>query len=79
MLAEIANVRGRSIAQVTLRWLIQQNVVVIPRSSNPQRIVENSRIFDFTLTDDEMKRISELKRPNGRIANPVERISGGWD
>ncbi len=79
VLAEIANVRGRSIAQVALRWLIQQNVAVIPRSSNPQRIVENLRIFDFTLTDDEMKRISELKRPNGRIANPVERISGGWD
>jgi len=78
-LAEIANARGRSIAQVALRWLIQQNVAPIPRSSNLQRIVDNSRVFAFALTDSEMKRISALKHPNGRIANPVERISGGWD
>ena len=79
VLSEIAKARGRSIAQVALRWLIQQNIAVIPFSSNPQRIVDNSRVFDFSLTDDEMKRISALKRPNGRIANPVERIAGGWD
>lgn len=79
MLTEIARARGRSIAQVALRWLIQQNVAAIPRSSSSQRIVENSRVFDFALSNDEMKRISTLKRPNGRIANPVERVSGGWD
>lgn len=79
VLSEIAKARGRSIAQVALRWLIQQNIAVIPFSSNPQRIVDNSRVFDFSLTDDEMKRISALKRPNGRIANPVERVAGGWD
>ena len=79
VLSEIAKARGRSIAQVALRWLIQQNIAVIPFSSNPQRIVDNSRVFDFSLTDDEMKRTSALKRPNGRIANPVERVAGGWD
>jgi diketogulonate reductase-like aldo/keto reductase len=79
VLGEIAKARGKSIAQIALRWLFQQNVASIPRSSNPQRIADNSRIFDFTLSDDEMKRISALKRPNGRIANPVERVSGGWD
>ncbi len=79
ILGAIAKARGRSIAQVALRWLIQQDVAVIPRSSNPQRIVENSRVFDFSLSDDEMRRISALKRPNGRIANPVERVLGGWD
>jgi 2,5-diketo-D-gluconate reductase B len=78
-LAEIAEARGRSIAQVALRWLIQQNVAAIPFSSNPQRITDNFNVFDFTLTDDEMKRIAALKRPNGRIANPVERVTGGWD
>ena len=36
-------------------------------------------MVDFTLSDEEMKRIAALKRPNGRIANPVERVSGGWD
>ena len=79
VLAEIAKARGKSIAQIALRWLMQQNVAAIPRSSNPQRIADNFKVFDFTLSDDEMKRISALKRPNGRIANPVERVSGGWD
>src|SRR5471032_1575987 len=79
VLAEIAEARRRSIAQVALRWLLQQNVSAIPGSSNPQRIADNINVFDFTLSDDEMKRISELKRPDGRIANPAGRVSGGWD
>jgi diketogulonate reductase-like aldo/keto reductase len=79
VLADIAKARGRSIAQIALRWLMQQNVAAIPRSSNPQRIAENLKVFDFALSDDEMKRIAALKRPNGRIANPVERVAGGWD
>ena len=79
VLAEIAKARGRSIAQVALRWLMQQGVAAIPRSSNPQRIADNFKVFDFALSDAEMARISALKRPNGRIANPVERVSGGWD
>jgi hypothetical protein len=36
-------------------------------------------VFDVVLSDDEMKRIAALRRPNGRIANPVERVTGGWD
>jgi 2,5-diketo-D-gluconate reductase B len=79
VLAGIAKARGRSIAQIALRWLMRQNVAAIPRSSNPQRIADNLKVFDFALTDDEMKRIFALKRPNGRIANPVERVAGGWD
>jgi diketogulonate reductase-like aldo/keto reductase len=79
VLAEIAQARGRTVAQVALRWLMQQNVAAIPRSSNPQRIVNNFKVFDFTLSDDEMARIFALRRANGRIANPVERVSGGWD
>jgi 2,5-diketo-D-gluconate reductase B len=79
VLAEIAGARGRSIAQIALRWLIQQNVAAIPFSSNPQRIADNFNVFDFTLTADEMQCVSALKRPNGRIANPVDRVSGGWD
>ncbi len=79
VLAEIAQSRGRSIAQIALRWLMQQGLGAIPRSSNPQRIADNFKVFDFTLSDDEMRRISALKRANGRIANPVERVDGGWD
>ena len=79
VLAEIAKARGKSIAQVALRWLMQQNVAAIPRSSNPARIADNFKVFDFALSDAEMARIAALKRPDGRIANPVERVSGGWD
>ncbi len=79
VLLDIARTRGRSVAQIALRWLIQQNVVPIPFSSKPERIADNFNVFDFALSDDEMKRIAALKRPNGRIANPVERVTGGWD
>jgi diketogulonate reductase-like aldo/keto reductase len=79
VLAEIAGKRGRSIAQVALRWLLQQNVAAIPFSSKPQRIADNFNVFDFTLSDDEMKRIAALKRADGRVANPAGRVPGGWD
>jgi diketogulonate reductase-like aldo/keto reductase len=79
VLADIAQARGRTVAQVALRWLVQQNVAAIPRSSNPQRIADNFKVFDFTLSDEEMERIFALRRTNGRIANPVERVAGGWD
>jgi 2,5-diketo-D-gluconate reductase B len=79
VLADIAAQRGRSIAQVALRWLLQQNVAAIPFSSKPERIADNFNVFDFTLTDDEMKRIAALKRSDGRVANPAGRVPGGWD
>lgn len=79
MVAAIAHAKGKSVAQVVLRWHLQQpNVIPIPRSSNPQRQAENINVFDFTLSDDEMKRIHALARPGGRIANPVGRAPD-WD
>jgi 2,5-diketo-D-gluconate reductase B len=79
VLADIAAKRGRSVAQVALRWLLQQDVAAIPFSSKPQRIADNFNVFDFTLDDNEMKRIAALKRPDGRVANPAGRVPGGWD
>jgi 2,5-diketo-D-gluconate reductase B len=79
VLTDIAEKRGRSVAQVALRWLLQQNLAAIPFSSKPERIADNFNVFDFTLTDDEMKRIAALKRSDGRVANPVGRVPGGWD
>jgi diketogulonate reductase-like aldo/keto reductase len=79
VLAEIAGKRGRSVAQIALRWLLQQDVAAIPFSSKPQRIADNFNVFDFTLTDVEMKRIAALKRSDGRVANPAGRVPGGWD
>jgi diketogulonate reductase-like aldo/keto reductase len=79
VVAEIARAKGKSVAQVVLRWHMQQpNVIPIPRSSNPGRQAENLNIFDFTLSDDEMKRLHALARPDGRIANPAGR-SPDWD
>jgi 2,5-diketo-D-gluconate reductase B len=79
VLADIAQARGRSIAQIALRWLLQQNVAAIPFSSKPERIAENFNVFDFTLSEAEMSRISALKRADGRVANPAGRVPGGWD
>lgn len=79
LVAEIARAKGKSVAQVVLRWHLQQpNVIPIPRSSNPGRQAENLNIFDFTLSDDEMLRIHALARPDGRIANPAGRAPL-WD
>jgi 2,5-diketo-D-gluconate reductase A len=61
VLTEIGQAHGKSVAQVTLRWLIQRGVVVIPKSSRPQRMAENFDVFDFDLTDDELARIATLE------------------
>ena len=79
VLADIAARKERTLAQIALRWLIQQgNIVPIPRSANAARMAENLNVFDFALTDAEMARISALKRPDGRIANPAGRAPD-WD
>ena len=79
VLADMAAHKGRPLAQIALRWLVQQgNIVPIPRSSNRKRMGENLDIFDFTLTDDEMKKINTLARPDGRIADPAGRAPA-WD
>jgi 2,5-diketo-D-gluconate reductase A len=59
-LSEIGTAHGKSVAQVVLRWLIQRDVVVIPRSVRPERMHENFDVFDFELTADEMARIAGL-------------------
>lgn len=61
-IVEIANNHQVSSAQVILRWNLQRGVVVIPGSSNPEHIKENTEIYHFTLTDEEMKRIENLNR-----------------
>jgi 2,5-diketo-D-gluconate reductase A len=59
---EIAERHGRTPAQVVLRWAIQQGIVVIPRSSRPERIAENLRVNDFELDRGDTERIDGLAR-----------------
>lgn len=60
---------GKSAAQVSLRWLLQQNAVMIPRSVKVERLSENIDVFDFTLTDEEMEAIFALASPQGRLTD----------
>lgn len=62
VIVDIAKNHNVSAAQVILRWNLQKGVVVIPGSSNPEHIKENTKIYDFELTDDEMNRINALDR-----------------
>lgn len=79
VLAEIAEKKGRTIAQVALRWQVQQGgIAPIPRSSNPKHMAESLQVFDFSLSAEEMNRIHALARPDGRIANPKGRAPA-WD
>ena len=56
----IGETYGKSPAQIGLRWLVQKGISAIPKSVNPERIAENADIFDFELTDMEMKTIDAL-------------------
>jgi diketogulonate reductase-like aldo/keto reductase len=79
VLADLAQKKGKTIAQISLRWLVQQgNIAPIPRSANAQHMAECLRVFDFALTEEEMDRIHALARPDGRIANPKGRAPA-WD
>ncbi len=60
LIRRIAADKGRTPAQIVLRWHVQLGNVVIPKSSSPQRMAENLAVFDFTLDDSEMKQISGL-------------------
>jgi diketogulonate reductase-like aldo/keto reductase len=59
----------KTAAQVCLRWLVQQNVAAIPRTSRIERLSENIEIFDFALTDEEMQQIFAMGSAAGRITN----------
>ena len=68
-LAAIGRAHRKSPAQVCLRWLVQQNVAAIPRTSRVERLSENINIFDFELSDDEMTQIAALASPRGRLTD----------
>jgi 2,5-diketo-D-gluconate reductase B len=69
VLERIGKAHGKSAAQVSLRFLVQQGIGVIPRTSRVERLSENIDIFDFELSEAEMKQIADLAHPNGRIVD----------
>lgn len=77
-LAGIADAHGKSPTQVALRWLVQQGVCAIPRSSKTEHARANFAIWDFTLSDDEMAAISALGSRDGRIIDPAG-MAPAWD
>jgi 2,5-diketo-D-gluconate reductase B len=79
LLKEIAARNDRTVAQVVLRWLIQQpRVLALSRTENVARIPENTRIFDFSLSDADMAAITRLRAPGSRIVNPPH-LAPVWD
>lgn len=60
VLAEIGKAHGKSVAQTALRFLLQRNVIIIPKSTHKERMAENFNILDFKLSPDEMVRIEAL-------------------
>ena len=69
LLASIGKGYGKTAAQVALRWLTQRGIVAIPKSTHLERMRQNLDIFDFTLTDDEMKRIATLNLHDAGTVN----------
>jgi len=74
-----AKAHGKTIGQICLRWLIQQPMVAaVPRPLEESHIEEDLDVFDFSLSDDEMRQISALRSRHIRIADPPERAPQ-WD
>jgi 2,5-diketo-D-gluconate reductase B len=76
-LARIGQAHGKTAAQVCLRWLMQQNVSAIPRTSRVERLSENLNVFDFVLSSAEMDEIFAMASPRGRLTNFA--FAPNWD
>jgi 2,5-diketo-D-gluconate reductase B len=79
VLAHIGKAHGKTAAQVSLRYLVQRGIVVIPRTSRRERLAENLAIFDFELSATEMIDIAQLAHRDGRIVDYAYSGSPQWD
>jgi 2,5-diketo-D-gluconate reductase B len=79
VLARIGKAHGKSAVQVSLRFLVQQGIAVIPRTSRVERLSENLAIFDFELSQMEMAEIAALAGRDGRVVNYSYSGSPQWD
>jgi diketogulonate reductase-like aldo/keto reductase len=78
VLKAIAAKHGKSIAQIVLRWIIQQDLIALSKTVSEQRAQENAAIFDFELSSEDMVAIHGLAKPDGRIVSP-EGLAPAWD
>lgn len=77
VLERIAKTHGKTEAQVALRWLVQQEIIPIPRTATPEKLKQNLDVFDFLLADSEMVDIGKLAEAGVRIVNPPQ--APEWD
>ncbi len=74
ILLDIASKHNKTVAQVMLRWLIQRDIIAIPKTSRIAYLNQNINIFDFQLSDEQMNQIFSLNK-NRRFINPKESIN----
>jgi 2,5-diketo-D-gluconate reductase B len=77
VLERIAKAHRKSSSQVALRYLVQQGIMPIPRTANPDHLAANLALWDFALSDADMAEIGKLARPDGRVVNPAH--APQWD
>jgi len=69
-LASIAEKYDKSVAQILIRWSLQHDIITIPKSSHPERIQENARVFDFELSDEDMSTMDSMNEDFHTAWNP---------
>ena len=79
VLNRIGAAHKKTAAQICLRYMVQQDIVVIPRSSKLERLTENASLFDFTLSQAEMAEIAALASPGGRMVDWAYSGRMKWD
>ncbi|MBR2562720.1 MAG: aldo/keto reductase [Eubacterium sp.] len=79
ILQKIGAQHCKTAAQIGLRWLIQRDISVIPKSANPDRIYENSALFDFKLTEAEMQAIDQMDEHYRSITVPEDISVSEWE
>jgi 2,5-diketo-D-gluconate reductase B len=77
VLERIGKAHGKSSSQVALRYLVEQDIVPIPRTANPDHLAANLAVFDFKLSAAEMGEIGALKQAGGRVVDPPH--APKWD
>jgi 2,5-diketo-D-gluconate reductase B len=77
VLERIGKAHGKSAAQVALRYLVEQSIIPIPRTANPDHLAANLAVFDFALSGAEVAEIGTLKQGDGRVVDPPH--APKWD